>query len=411
MRMKPSSTSAVMRAFAGKEVVLCVTGSIAAYKACEIASKLAQAGCRVTTAMTRSAMELVGPATFEAVTGQRAITAMFAPLANPEIEHIAVAKRADLFLVAPATANILAKAAHGIADDWISTTLLATRAPILFAPAMNTQMYTHPATQENLRVLAARGCHFVGPGEGALACGDVGPGRLIELPAIYEAAAACLRAEKPLAGKHVLITSGGNHEPIDPVRYIGNRSSGKMGYALALEALCLGARVTVVSGPAEVPPPHGADVVWVETAREMLGAVAERIDSTDVFIAAAAVADYRSADETKAKHKRTGAGLTLRLGENPDIAAAMGARKRAGTVHVGFAAETDDLLENARGKMERKRFDVLVANRVGGDDCAFGADAVVGYILTGSAEPESLEATGKSEVAARVLARVAKLLA
>ena len=238
-----------MRTISNREVVLGVTGSIAAYKACEIASRLVELGVRVTPVLTRSALELVGAASFEAITGRRAITNLFEPFQNPEIEHIAVATRAHLFLIAPATANILAKAAHGIADDWLSTTLLATRAPILFAPAMNSNMYTHPATQANIETLRARGGHFVGPESGRLACGSVGIGRMIDPAIVIEAAIPLLSANKDLAGKHVLITSGGTREPVDPVRYIGNRSSGKMGRAVALEALARGAEVTVVTGP------------------------------------------------------------------------------------------------------------------------------------------------------------------
>ncbi|MCC6144569.1 MAG: bifunctional phosphopantothenoylcysteine decarboxylase/phosphopantothenate--cysteine ligase CoaBC, partial [Candidatus Hydrogenedentes bacterium] len=225
------------RPFQDKEIVLGVTGSIAAYKACDVASRLVEAGARVRAVLTRSAREFVGPASFEGITGQRVITEMFEPLQNPEIEHISLARRADLFLIAPATANLLAKAAHGMADDWLSTTLLATRAPILFAPAMNTDMYMHPATQGNIALLKQRGCHFVGPGEGMLACRTVGPGRLIDTPAILEAAGPLLCKTKNLQGKRVLITSGANHEPIDPVRFLGNSSSGRMGRALAFEAL------------------------------------------------------------------------------------------------------------------------------------------------------------------------------
>ncbi|MBN2308036.1 MAG: bifunctional phosphopantothenoylcysteine decarboxylase/phosphopantothenate--cysteine ligase CoaBC, partial [Candidatus Hydrogenedentes bacterium] len=217
------------RITSNKEVVLGVTGSIAAYKACELASRLVEWGARVTPALTRSAREFVGRTTFEALTGRRVITEMFEPLAAPEIEHIAVANRADLFLIAPASANILAKAAHGIADDWLSTTLLATRAPILFAPAMNTNMYTHPATQANIATLQSRGCHFVGPAEGRLACGGQGPGRMIEPQIVLEAALPLLSGCRDLAGKRVVLTSGRTHEPVDPVRFLGNRSSGKMG--------------------------------------------------------------------------------------------------------------------------------------------------------------------------------------
>ena len=225
------------RTTSSKEIVLGVTGSIAAYKACEIASRLVESGYAVTPALTASAQELVGPATFEALTGRRVITGMFDPLASPEIEHIAVAQRAALFLIAPATANIIAKAARGIADDWLSTTLLATQAPILFAPAMNTNMYNHPATQENIAILKSRGCAFVGPGAGRLACGTVGIGRMVYVPRILEAVEIALHETKDLAGLFVVLTAGGTREPVDPVRFIGNRSSGKMGRALAMEAL------------------------------------------------------------------------------------------------------------------------------------------------------------------------------
>ena len=281
------------RIFSNKEIVLGVTGSIAAYKACEIASRLVEYGARVLPVLTESAAELVAPASFEAITGQRAITRMFEPLQNPDIEHIAVATRAHLFLIAPATANVIAKAAHGIADDWLTTTLLATRAPILFAPAMNCNMYDHPATQENIQTLARRGCRFVGPEEGRLACGTTGIGRMIDPATIIDACVPLLGTRKDLAGKRVLITSGANHEPIDPVRFIGNRSSGKMGRAIALEALARGAEVTVISGPSEARMPWGATVVSVRSAAEMAQALEREAPNADVIIGAAAVADYR----------------------------------------------------------------------------------------------------------------------
>lgn len=389
----------------GKEVVLGVTGSIAAYKACELASRLVEWGVVVTPVLTKSACQLVCPATFEAITGRRAVVEMFEPLQNPEVEHIAVATRADLFLIAPATANILAKAAHGIADDWLSTTLLATRAPILFAPAMNTNMYTHPATRENIETLRRRGCRFIGPESGRLACRTVGPGRLIDPAAILEAVMVLLARTDDLAGRRVLITSGSTREPVDPVRFIGNRSSGKMGRALAFEALRRGAEVTVVTGPAEVDPPRAAEVVRVETAAEMAEAVAQHAPQADVFIAAAAVADYRVDSPASRKHKR-GEGLTLTLAENPDILARTAAAKRDGQVIVGFAAETDDLERNARAKLERKRLDLLVANEVGGPDCAFGSDSARAMLLSADGPTEDLSLLSKEDLAERLFDRI-----
>jgi len=395
------------RVTSNKEVVLGVTGSIAAYKACDIASRLTEWGARVTPVLTRAATELVGPATFEAITGNRAITALFEPLQNPEVEHIAVATRADLFLIAPATANVLAKAAHGIADDWLSTTLLATRAPILFAPAMNTNMYHHPATQANIETLQARGCHFVGPAEGRLACGTTGLGRMSDPAIVLEAALPLLSKEKGLAGQRVLITSGPTHEPIDPVRYIGNRSSGKMGRVLAFEALIRGAHVTVVTGPAETPMPYGVEVIAVQTAAEMADAVLARAPDADVVIGAAAVADYRVENAATDKHKRDGAPLTLALAENADIIAQVGAAKRDGQTIIAFAAETQDLIENARAKLEKKHVDLIVANQVCAADSGFGADALHAALITPDAPPEDLGLVAKDELAQRIFDRIA----
>lgn len=393
-----------------EEVVLGVTGSIAAYKACEVASLLVKQGIGVTPVLTHSATELVGPASFEAITGNRAITKMFEPLQNPEIEHIAVATRASLFLVAPATANILAKAANGIADDWLSTTLLATRAPILFAPAMNTNMYTHPATQTNIEVLQSRGCHFIGPDSGLLACKTVGVGRMADPPLIVEMALRLMRGSTELAGRKILITSGANHEPVDPVRFIGNRSSGKMGYAVAAEALRRGAEVTVVTGPAEVDPPAGAEVVDVETALEMCEAVMARAGDADVVIGVAAVADYRAENPASQKIKRTGKALTLSLVENPDIMATVGAAKPNGQISVGFAAETNDLLENARAKLAKKNLDLIVANEVGTSESGFRTDTVKAIFLDGQGGLEDQPLMAKTELAEKLLDRIVSLL-
>ncbi|HPO11814.1 MAG TPA: bifunctional phosphopantothenoylcysteine decarboxylase/phosphopantothenate--cysteine ligase CoaBC [Candidatus Hydrogenedentes bacterium] len=396
--------------FADKEIVLGVTGSIAAYKACEIASRLVEGGARVTAVLTKNAQQFVGPASFEAITGRRTITGMFERLETPEIEHISLARRANLFLIAPATANSIAKAAHGIADDWLSTTLLATRAPVLFAPAMNTHMYQHAATQANIQTLKARGCYFVGPGSGALACGEIGEGRLIDPPAILEAANILLCEKKDLAGKKVLITSGATHEPLDPVRFIGNRSSGKMGRMLALEALRRGASVTVVSGPAHVPLPYDAAVINVKTAQEMLEAVKERFAEADIFIAAAAVADYRIDNPAEEKHKRNGEALTLSLTPNPDIAAYAGIQKRPGQITVGFAAETHDLIAYAEEKLAKKNLDMIVANQVGGENCAFGSDTAWAWLLTPGNPPEQLHLIAKEELTGRIFDAVAALL-
>ncbi len=384
------------------EIVLGVTGSIAAYKACEIASRLVEKGFRITPVLTDSALELIGAASFEAITGQRAITRMFGPLPAPEIEHIAVAQRAALFLIAPATANILAKAAHGIADDWLSTTLLATRAPILFAPAMNTNMYRHPATQANIQALRDRGCHFMGPGEGRLACGSYGEGRLIDAPLIVEKTLLILGGPKDLAGKRVLITSGGTREPIDPVRYIGNRSSGKMGRALACEALKRGAHVTAVTGPAEVPLPADAETISVETAAQMQQTIEHIAPHADIIIGAAAVADYRVQDAATQKRKRGQGDVALTLVENPDIIAGVAASRRPGQVIVAFAAETHDLIENALAKLHRKGVDIIVANQIGGDESAFASEQLYASILLNDAPPPAPSLQSKEILAARL---------
>lgn len=394
--------------FEQKVVVLGITGSIAAYKACEIASRLVEEGADVIPVLSRGAAHFVGAASLEGICGRRAITEMFEPLQNPDIEHIAVARRADLYLVAPATADILAKHAHGIADDWLTTTLLATRAPVLFAPAMNAQMYAHPATQANIALLRDRGCHFVGPESGRLACGETGPGRLADYRAILEAAIAAICPRKDLAGLRVLMTSGANHEPVDPVRFLGNRSSGKMGRELALEAICRGAQVTVVAGPSTVPPPAAAVVVPVRTAREMLAAVEARAGDCDLFIAAAAVADYHVADPPETKKKRAKGAWTLDLEPNPDIAAAVAAKRRPGQILVGFAAETHEVAAHGADKLRAKALDLIVANQVGAPDTGFESDTNRAWLITGEAT-EALPLLTKAELASRILDRVMDL--
>lgn len=395
--------------FRDRVIVLGITGSIAAYKACDIASRLVEAGAEVIPVFSHGAREFLGTASLEGITGQRAVTGMFEPLQNPAIEHIAVARRADLFLIAPATANIIAKAAGGLADDWLSTTLLATRAPVLFAPAMNTMMYQHPATQENIGVLKSRGCHFTGPGSGALACGETGAGRLIETEAILEAAAVALRNDRSLQGRQVLITSGGNHEPIDPVRYIGNRSSGKMGYAIAMEALMRGAEVTVVAGPCEVPPPSAAHTVQAPTAAAMFEAVKAHLPRADIFIAAAAVADYTVASPEQDKHKRAADGLTLQLSPTVDIAAHVGRARKPHQLAAGFAAETRDFPAHAAAKLEEKHLDLIVANDVKSPDSGFGADTTRAWFVTAECPPEELPVVSKAELARLLFDRLLQI--
>ena len=398
------------RIFSNREIVLGVTGSIAAYKACEVASRLTEYGARVTPVLTKSACELVGPATFEAICGRAAITHMFAPLQNPDVEHIAVAQRAHLYLIAPATANFIAKATHGIADDWLTTTLLATRAPILIAPAMNTNMYEHPATQENMQTLRRRGVHFIGPDSGRLACKTLGPGRLIDPMKIVEACMPLVSERHDLKGVRIVMTSGGTHEPIDPVRYIGNRSSGKMGRALALEAIARGASVTVVTGPADFAMPDGALVIPVETAAHMAEAVVNLAQDADVFIGAAAVADYRVENPSDSKRKKTGKKLELLLVENPDVLGLVGAVKRAKQILVGFAAETDDLLANAAAMLEKKQLDLIVANEVNTDASGFGKDTSKAALIGRDGKVDDLPLLTKEEVAERIMDRVAALI-
>lgn len=393
-----------------KTILLGVCGSIAAYKACELASRLTEGGAIVLCALTHSAQELVRPATFEAITGNPVITKMFSEAYHPEIEHISVAQRAQLFLIAPATANMIAKVAHGIADDWLSTTLLATRAPLVFAPAMNTHMYLHPATQTNIALLRERGVYFVGPGEGRLACGMTGIGRMADIQDVLDCAAIACYNQKDLSGKKVLISSGPNHEPIDPMRYIGNRSSGKMGRCLALEFLCRGAEVCVVSGPSCVPPPYGASVIHVTTADEMYEAMTVRAAESDIIIGAAAVADYKVANCQHTKIKRGNSEIILHLTPNRDIIASIAKAKKHGQIVVGFAAETDSPIEHGQEKLLEKQLDLLIVNTIGGASCAVGSDLVQAWILGPGQSPEMFSSISKDHLAHAIVDRIHFLL-
>ena len=388
------------------KVALGVCGGIAAYKAAEIVRLLQDRGIRVQVVMTDSAQEFVRPLTFAALSGEKVITGMFSREAGSEpnidsaIEHIAVAQSIDALLIAPATADVLAKLAQGIANDFLTTLYLATTAPVLVAPAMNVNMWEHPATQSNLDVLRKRGVRIVEPGSGYLACGMTGPGRLAENEAIVAATLEALGSSQDLAGETVLITAGPTREKIDPVRYLSNRSSGRMGYALAEAALRRGARVLLVSGPASLKPPSAAEVTPVQTASEMTEAVLRLLPEATIVIKAAAVADYTVTNPPSQKVKRSGP-LTLELTPTTDILAEI-ARRKKNQVVIGFAAETENVLENARKKLASKSLDAIVVNDVSKEGVGFDSDRNAVSILTAS-DQFAVPETTKWDVAQRVL--------
>ncbi len=394
-------------------VAVGVSGGISAYKAVEVVRQLQKAGHQVAVVMTRSATRFVGPLTFEAITQRRVITSQWAAGANADIEHIALASEAALLLVVPATANTIARLAHGMANDFLTSLALATRAPVLLAPAMNTHMYDHVATQANMAVLRARGVRFVEPGEGYLACGWIGKGRLAE-PDVIAADALQIIAPQPLLrGRRVIVTAGPTYEDLDPVRYIGNRSTGRMGIAVADEAARRGADVTLVLGPGTVDPPAGVRTVRVRSAREMHAAVVAARDAADAIVMAAAVADYTPAGGAASdKVKKQDGDLALVLERTPDILAELG-RWRAGRPHpvlVGFAAETADVLDHARQKRERKQVDLIVANDVAQPGAGFAVDTnIASFVTADGVESYPLEA--KSALAVRLVEFVARRLA
>jgi phosphopantothenoylcysteine decarboxylase/phosphopantothenate--cysteine ligase len=400
------------------KIALGVTGGVAAYKAAELVRRLQQEKLDVQVVMTRSAQEFITPLTFAALTGKKVITEMFgaggAEAANVEsaIEHIAVAQRIDLLLVAPATADILAHFAQGIARDFLSTLYLATKAPVVVAPAMNVNMWEHPATQENLQKLRARGVHIVDPDEGYLACGMTGAGRLAATDAIAEKVCFVLGLRRDLEGQSILVTAGPTREDLDPVRFLTNRSSGKMGYALAEAAARRGAHVVLVSGPTDLAAPDGVDWVPVRSTEEMRNAVRERAADANVVIMAAAVADYRPAAAQSQKLKRGDGGLTLELEPTPDILAELGrdpVQQTGRRVLVGFAAETDRLADNARGKLARKGADMIVANDVTQEGAGFDADTNIVTLFLRDGRELPLPKLTKFEVANRILDRVLEI--
>lgn len=384
-------------------VVLGVTGGIAAYKACEILRLLQKRDVDVYVTMTKNACHFVAPLTFETLSGHPVAVDTFERPQTWEVEHIALAKRADVFLIAPATANIIGKMASGIADDMLSTTVMAAKAPVLLAPAMNTGMWENAAVQHNLDVLKARGVHVVAPASGHLACGDSGAGKLENVEIIVERTMELLNKKRDMEGVRVLVTAGPTREAIDPVRYISNRSSGKMGYAIAESAAKRGAEVVLLSGPVAIPAPSGVEVVPFMTTQELMEQASMRVLNQDILIQAAAPADYRVETVASQKiKKQDGAPMTLRLVENPDVAAALGDAKKPNQVFVGFAAETNDVIAHAEKKLERKNLDMIVANNVMRPGAGFDVDTNIVTLITGE-HKEDLPLLSKKEVAERIL--------
>jgi len=388
---------------AGRRVLLGVTGGIAAYKACSLTRLLTGAGADVRVVMTRSATRFVGPDTFAALSGHRAHTDLWE---EPGVVlHVRLARWADVAVVAPATANLLAKLAGGLADDLLSSTLLEAGCPLVVAPAMHTGMWDHPATRANVAMLAERGVRFVGPTTGALAAGDEGTGRLAEPEQILAGLETVVSQGRDLAGRRIVVTAGPTYEPIDPVRFIGNRSSGKMGFAVAREASRRGAEVTLVVGPGTVEPPDGPRVIRVTTAQEMLEAVRSAVRDADAVVMAAAVADFRPAVVADEKLKKQAGAPEIRLVPTPDILAELGVGERD-LVLVGFAAETEDLEAAGRAKLEAKGLDLIVVNEVGRDGTGFGADTNHAAILTRGGADEPLRHWTKDELATAICDRL-----
>jgi phosphopantothenoylcysteine decarboxylase / phosphopantothenate---cysteine ligase len=395
----------------GKNIVLGVTGGIACYKAIDLCSKLVQAGANVDVIMTEAALEFITPLPFQTLSRRPVCIDMFQLLDSMDMAHISLAKKADLVIIAPATANTMAKLAVGIADNLLTTTVLSSMAPLVLAPAMDAEMWEHPTTQENLIRLTERGAVLVGPGQGRLASGRMGRGRLVDTAELLAAIRQTLGREGPLAGLEVLVTAGGTQEPLDPVRHLGNRSSGRMGYALAEAARDMGANVTLISANVSLEPILGVQVVAVETAADMQRAVLERRAETDVLVMAAAVADYRPAQRAEQKIKKATDELTLALERTEDILGAVAEARADGRpgIVVGFAAETENLLANAQQKLERKQLDLIAANDVTASDAGFGSPDNRVTLLARNAEPVELPLLPKFEVAERILWRVAEL--
>ncbi len=393
----------------GKTIVLGVTGGIACYKAAALASALVKQHAAVQVLMTENATKFVTPITFEQLTGRKALVDTFDRNFQYNVAHVSIADSADFVLVAPATANVIAKLAHGLADDMLTTTVLACDCPKAIAPAMNTKMLANPVTQDNLAALRRYGWEVIEPASGRLACGAVGQGKLPEPERLLEACIHAAAREKDLAGRRVLVTAGPTREPLDPVRYLTNRSSGRMGYAIAKAAACRGASVTLVSGPTALPEPAYMEFVPIETAQQMFDAVTARADDMDIIIKAAAVADYRPAEVADNKIKKKDGELSLPLTRTRDILGTLGASKRPGQVLCGFSMETENMLENSRAKLKRKNLDMIAANNVKVAGAGFGVDTNVLTLITADGETE-LPLMSKDDAADRLLDALAAML-
>lgn len=390
----------------GRNVLLGVSGGIAAYKVAELARLLVRAGASVKVIMTESAERFVSPLTFRTLTGNPVATTLWSDPGSP-FPHVSLSEEADVIAVAPATANIIAKMANGIGDDLLSTTLLAARGPVVVAPAMNTRMYLNPVTQENIQKIFNSGALIAWPGEGGLACRTEGAGRMAEPREIFEIISGELRLSGDLEGRRIMVTAGPTREYIDPVRFLSNPSTGRMGYRIAERAARRGAQVVLVSGPVELPCPFGVELVDVTSAEEMKDAVLERIEGVHALVMAAAVADYTPAEPAARKVKKSDGVPDLKLEPTPDILREVMPLK-GDRIIVGFAAETDDVLENARGKLESKRLDLIVANKVGEPGSGFGSDTDLAAILDGAGGPSELKLLSKTELADRLLDRISR---
>lgn len=389
-----------------KTVVLGVSGGIAAYKACDVVSRLRKENVQVNVIMTKHATEFVSALTFQSISQNPVAVEMFEPVTNWDIEHISLAKKADIFLIAPATANVIGKIANGIADDMLSTTVMATKAPVVIAPAMNTNMYENPVTQANIQKLKDLGYIFIEPGYGRLACGDLGPGKLAEPDLIVENIKFLLNKTDELKGKNVLVTAGPTQEAIDPVRYITNKSTGKMGYALAYQAALMGAKVTLVTGPTNLEIPFGiSEVIKVKSAQQMYEAVTSSFDEMDIVIKSAAVADYKPKNISDSKIKKSDSDLVLELDRNKDILFELGKLKTK-QVLVGFAAETDDLIANAQKKLAKKNLDFIVANDLKQEGAGFAGDTNIAKLLFADGNIEELPIMTKNQLSKEIYDKI-----
>ncbi len=394
----------------GKSIVVCVSGGIAAYKVVEVVSRLRKLEAEINVIMTKNAEEFVSPLTFQSISHNHVVSDMFAEPKKWDVEHISLARKADLFVIAPATANVIGKIASGIADDMLTTTVMATKAPVIFVPAMNDYMYSNPIVQENIGKLKGLGYSFMEPDTGMMAAeGTFGKGRLPEPSAIVEKITEMLYPKKDMNGIRVLITAGPTREPIDPVRYISNHSSGKMGYAAASVAVKRGAEVTVISGPVSIAPPAGANMINVTTCLEMYDEVMRKYKDHDVVILVAAVADYRSASIADKKIKKTEDDMSVKLVKNPDIARELG-KVKGNRIVVGTCAETNDLVSNAKAKLESKNFDMIMANDVTMEGAGFGVDTNIVKIIKRDGNMLELPKMQKTEVADRLLDEVVRML-